>query len=484
MSSHYFYDEQIRRFLLQFARMFSNFEVEGGVDDSGNVTLVRVPIRYGDSSRNAQVILQENSRNNLPCAPMMSFYINSLKYDRPRIQEPHFVDRRQVRQREWDETSQTYETTQGNAFLIERPMPVPYALGITLDIWTSNTNQKLQLIEQIATLFNPSLEIQSTDNYLDWTSLSVVELEDITWTSRNIPNGDESIDIASMKFNIPIWISPPARVTKEGVIHKVIASIYDDSGSYVDAIEGDNILLGTRIKITPHGYKAVLLNNEIRAVPQEQPGDDGDITTFPDLINTSISWHAIIDEYGALNDGISQIRLEPEEEGEPDIIGTVAYHPSDENVLLVTIDPDTLPVNTLDPIDAVIDPLESGPGIGLPPAATGQRYLLLDDIGNISNLDVADAWQGTGSPLEAKKNDIIEFNGSDWFVAFSYKEFDEDHKNIISLDPNSSGKTPEFVTNLSTGIQYKYKVDNGESKGRWRRSYEGIYPGGRWGLVL
>ena len=26
-------------------------------------------------------------------------------------------------------------------------------------------------------LFNPSLEIQTTDNYIDWTSLSVVNLE-------------------------------------------------------------------------------------------------------------------------------------------------------------------------------------------------------------------------------------------------------------------------------------------------------------------
>ena len=140
--SQFFYDEQIRRFLLQFARMFSNFEVEGAIDDtSGLPTIVRVPIRYGDASRQAQVILQDNSRTNMPCAPQMSFYVSNLKYRRADVQDPFFVDRKRVRQREWDEDSQTFEQTQGNAFSVERPMPVPYELDLTLDIWTTNTNQ-------------------------------------------------------------------------------------------------------------------------------------------------------------------------------------------------------------------------------------------------------------------------------------------------------------------------------------------------------
>jgi len=452
----FFYDQQIRRFLLQFARMFSNFEVEGSIDDLGNITLIRVPIRYGDASRQAQVILQENSRNSIPCAPTMSFYIDSLKYDRPRIQEPNFVDRKQVKQREWDEASQEYETTQGNAFSLERPMPVPYKLGIKLDVWTSSTNMKLQLMEQILTLFNPSLEVQSTDNYLDWTSLSVVELDDVNWSSRQVPNNDDSIDIATLKFNIPIWISPPTRVTKEGVIHKVIASIYDEDGMYVDAIDADNILLGTRVKITPHGYQILLLGNELRILPQSTPGDTGDIQTIPDPDDEDIAWRAVIDEYGALNDGISQIRIEPEVEGESDIIGTVAYHPADPSLLLFTVDGDTLPSDTEAPVDAVIDPLASGPLAGF---VTGDRYLLSESTGDVVNGgDFATEWSG----LVANENDIVEYDGANWFVAF---------------DSNTSS-TVNYVTNATTMIQFKF------TNGQWIRSYEGIYPGGRWGIVL
>jgi hypothetical protein len=393
----------------------------------------------------------------------MSFYINSLKYERSKVQDPGFVDRKHIRQRQWDETSQTFEETQGNAFTLERLMPVPYTLGLSLDIWTTSTNMKLQLIEQLVTLFNPSLEIQSTDNYLDWTSLSTIELDDLNWSSRSVPNNNDSIDIATLKFSLPIWISPPAKITKEGVIHKVIAGIYDRTGVFIDAINQDDILLGTRVKITPHGYQVFLLGNELRILPQTDPGDSGAIDYVPSPADNDISWKAVIDEYGVINGGISQVRFESAIDGESDIIGTVAYHPADDGVLLFTVDPDTLNSNTLSPIDAVIDPLTSGPGIGLPLAVSGQRYLLVESTGSASDTGVAAAWNGS-IELVAVANDIIEFNGTNWVVAL----------NSADVLANQ----PEYVTNLKTNIQFKF------INGQWKRSFEGIYAGGQWSVVL
>ena len=188
------------------------------------MALLRVPVRYGDATRNAQTIIQENSANNLPSTPLMTFYITSLTYDRQRLQEPYHVNKVSVRQRTYDSATETYETTQGNAFTIERLMPVPYKLTINLDVWTSNTSQKLQLMEQILTLFNPSLEIQSTDNYIDWTSLTVMYLDRVNWSSRTVPQGTENpIDIATLTFSLPIWISSPAKVKKLGVVERIVA---------------------------------------------------------------------------------------------------------------------------------------------------------------------------------------------------------------------------------------------------------------------
>ena len=52
---------------------------------------------------------------------------------------------------------------------------------MNIDIWSGNTDQKLQLLEQVLILFNPSIQLQQNQNPLDWTSLYEVELTDIQW---------------------------------------------------------------------------------------------------------------------------------------------------------------------------------------------------------------------------------------------------------------------------------------------------------------
>jgi hypothetical protein len=454
----FFYDEQIRRFLLQFTRIFSNFQVEYGRDSSGAPTYTRIPVRYGDASKQASVIMADNSANKMPNSPLMTFYITSLDYARDRMQDPTFVDKKTFRQRSWDDTTQTYEATQGNAFTVERLMPVPYNLTINLDIWTTNTTMKLQILEQVLTLFNPSLEIQSTDNYIDWTSLSVVELSGTNWSSRSIPQGTEAnIDISTLTFNLPIWITPPARVTKMGVIHKIIGSVFDANGDARDALLNDDLLLGTRQKITPFGYQVVLVGNQLQLLRHNQVELNEGTLDPAETQPSTVDWPSLIDVYGELRAGITQVRLIiPGSSSE--VVGTVALHPSDDSVLLFTVDEDTVPTNTLTAVTAVIDPLASGPGQGLAAAATGQRYLLLEAIGDADNTDSADAWGN----LVASANDIIEYDGSNWTVSFDA----------------SANSTKQYVSNLTTSIQYKW---DGTA---WTKSYQGLYEGGEWSLVL
>lgn len=467
----FFYDEQIRRFMLQFARIFSNFEVEYGRNEEGtNHTLVRVPVKYGDWSRQAQTVLNNNSASTMPSTPMMTFYVSALDYDRPRIQDPTFVSTIAVRQRTYDEVTDSYETTQGNAFTIDRLMPVPYKLTMKLDIWTSNTNQKMQLLEQILVLFNPSLEIQSTDNYLDWTSLSVVELQSTQWTSRTIPVGtDNPIDVATLTFTLPIWISSPAMVKKLGVVERIIQSVYDAQGDASNAVMDNDLLLGTRIVVTPYDYQVLLLgdlttnNLKLQALrPQQVVDQPNSSLSQADSPPSNLLWTAVVGIYGVLRPGISVIKLEQEDGSE--VVGTVAFDPTDDRFILFTVDEDTIPANTLLPVDAVIDPLRSGPDSGLSPATLGQRYLLTESTGSYNSVDTPLAWQGTsGQPLVANANDIIEYDGNNWVIAF---------------DSASSPNNKQYVTNLTTGTQYEW------TNNVWIKSFQGLYEGGTWSLML
>ena len=131
--------------------------------------------------------------------------------------------------------------------------------------------------------------------------------------------------------------------------------------------------------------------------------------------------------------------------------------------MLLTVDEDTVPQNTMPPVNAVINPLTSAPSLGLPAAVAGQRYLLTEATGDSDNQYPAPAWLGPANrQLVARANDIIEFNGLWWDVTFN-----ADYETDI-----------QYITNLTTGIQYEWTGQG------WIKSYQGIYPGGNWRLVL
>ena len=456
----FFYDQQIRRFLIQFAKIFSNWQVTRGLDANGNPVLMRVPIMYGDASRQAATIIANNTANHLPSAPLITYYITGLEYEQSRTQEPTYIDKREVRQRKYNPDTQMYDQIQGQAFTIERQMPVPYLLRLNVDLWTTNNNQKLEFVEQLGTLFNPGLEIQSTDNFLDWTSLSIVLQDGLNWTSRSIPQGSGNpIDVLSWKFKVPIWISGPIKQKKMGVIQKVIASIHH--GTALDDMNDDDLIYGTRQKITPYGYKVLLIGNTLQLLPANQPFyPDNDNLDLPPNPDTSLYWSAFLDAYGVIKPGISQIWLQ-NPYMDFDIIGTIVNDPMDDRLLIYNIDADTLPANTLDPINGVINPLVSGPNAGLPGPVPGARYLLVEDIGN--GVDPTIAW----GELVAKANDIVEYDGAtaEWFV--SYNSEQAQLNNQI-----------DYVLNLKTNVQYRFNDDI------WQKAYEGWYEAGDFSIVI
>ena len=454
----FFYDNQVRRFLIQFGKIFSNWYVTKGKDPAGNEILVRVPIMYGDSSRQASTIIANNSASNLPSAPLITYYISGLEYDQRRTQDPTFVDRINVRQRTFNTETGQYESVQGQAFTVERLMPVPYTLRISVDFWTTNYQQKLELIEQLGTLFNPSMEIQSTDNFIDWTSLSVVYQDGLTFSSRTIPQGTANpIDVMSWKFYMPIWLSNAAKLKKMGVIEKIIASIF--KGTALQDIQNDDLLLGTRQKITPYGYKVLLMGNRLQLLPANNDNFVSNVDlNYPEPPNTSLYWTSLLNVYGTIRPGISQIWLQNPYMN-TDIVGTIVPDPTDDRLLIYDIDVDTLPQNTLSPVNSVVNPLISGPNAGLPGPVNGVRYLLVESVGSAGSPTVA--W----GDLIANANDIVEYDAdsASWYVSFD----------------SQVSTTVEYVTNLTTSIQYRYTPD-----GVWMKSYEGWYGQGDYSIVI
>ena len=477
----------------------------------GDGSLHRIPVMYGDPDRQVASIIRQNSENVVNSIPRIAVYVTSLSLDRNRLADQTFIDKVQIRERDVNNSGQ-YTQGQGRNYTIERLMPTPFDLKLKVDIWSSSAEQKLQILEQILVLFNPSLELQTTDNYIDWTSLTVLDLTDISWSSRQVPVGNDTPnEIATLTLKTPIYINPPAKVKHLGVITKIITGINQGSstsGTYIEGLGTDveiaTTVMGSSIDLeirTIDQYKI-----EVYSTPEVYQGTvillgEGDTTypreptmvTNPPRVGSPIDWNLAFSRYpGKYIAGSSMIYLTQPNGSQ--IIGTIAIDPIDSSLLHVNWNPDTLVSNTgidsqgnLDnvvgynasssyrpnstgTIDAIINPQTYNPldpnkqGTTTTPTV-GTRFLLVEDIGSVLNgSDGPEAWEGTGNQeLIAHANDIIEWTGSHWNVIFNASQYPD---------------TMVWQTNIYTGVQYLW---NGVS---WNKSFNGIYNVGQWRIEL
>jgi len=463
---------------------------------------------YGDADRQVASMIRNNSENKVSSVPKIAVYISALALDRSRTSDASFVGKVHVRERDiqTDPTTghSTYNQANGRNYTVERLMPTPFKLTMKVDIWSANTDQKLQIMEQILVLFNPSLELQTTDNYIDWTSLSVLDLTNINWSSRSVPVGaDTPIEIGTLTVETPIWISPPVKVKHLGVITKIVTSLWgakDTSPTgYIEGLGEDlagpsgttsySDLLAREI-VTITDYTLQVYNNTsgvgqaILLTPSEGYIPREPTLEIPVRQGVPINWQEVLNRYpGKFTAGSSRIYLT--QTNGTEVSGSVALpvdatgNVTDSVIMLVNWDRDTLVTNTgidstgkLDfdagynaagsyrsnstgTFDAIINPLTFNPGT----ATAGRRYLIIEDIGAVSNTNYSAAWGN----LVAKANDIIEYTGTAWKLIFSHAQH---------------SSTMVWQTNIYTGVQYLW---NGVA---WVKSFEGEYQPGSWRLEL
>ena len=460
----FFYDQQIRRYLLQFMRAFSEIRVRNGPDANGLYTIQQVPIMYGDPSRMAAQLIKGVSENTLLPSPMFSAYIKDIKMAPNRRQDPMYIAKSSVIEREYDPLTGTYKSTPGHRQDVEMYMPVPYDLVFMLDVWTTNITTKLQIFEQLAVVYNPSIQLQQNTNLQDWTSLFKMILENITWSSRTIPQGEgNERDVMSFEFKIEAWITPPARVKKSTIITQIVTNVA--YSSEIDQIESsiENIYdpfscLGVRSLqiITTEGNHKVTVYR----------GATGDEVRLLDANGepTATDWATLIQRYGAVVPDVTRMRLKlgaDIDDDSEDIIGHIFQDHSDPTVLRFVADRDTLPATTIPAITDIVDPLELHPGHGLPSATAGQRYLLTAQYsaGEEPSMPYTAITNPWGAGLAAYPDDVIEYNGAEWHVIFSARH----------------AETRNYVINNSNGAHYTYDPGQG-----WTYTYYGTYAPGYW----
>lgn len=253
MVTNYWYDGQLRQYLLQFVSIFHGLQVQTGIGECDVPEFISVPIVVGNKDRVVAAIMSGNTQNRTFALPTMSAYMTGIGRADERRRAPGLVDQRV--------TMKTGGIFPEDLTVIKRVMPVPYNMTLELAIYASNTQQMHQILEQILVLFNPDLQIQKSDGPFDWTKITNVTLDDIA-NDENYPAGTERRMIVwTLTFTMPVWIGIPMGI-KDDLVRKIIIQIGDLGSMNIGEVDQDG-------QLTPFG--APLARIEITDQEPEGP---------------------------------------------------------------------------------------------------------------------------------------------------------------------------------------------------------------------
>ena len=259
----YFYEGQIRSYLLQFIAIFQGLQVQTGFGECNESQFIDVPCVVGNKDRVVAALLSGNTQNRMFSLPTMAVYLNGLAPAPERRKVQAYVDQRV--------TLPVGAIFPDELTVVKRSMPIPYTATIELSIWASNTQQMHQILEQILVLFNPDIQIQKSDGAFDWTKLTNVTLDDIS-NEENYPSSTVPRAIVwTLSFTMPIFLSIPMGV-KDDLVRRVIIQLGTLDTMNINEVDEKG-------ELTPFGTPIGRIDFDTRPVPSPTQCTFNQLTT-------------------------------------------------------------------------------------------------------------------------------------------------------------------------------------------------------------
>ena len=205
-------NKQFERFIGQFMKVMSGFQVKDGVERNGSDNLKRVPVRFGKLDRIVASIMSKRDSLAADTIPVMVVTVNGIGVDDANLRSRYHKD------------AIVKNKAEPNDY-IERVFGMPLVLSLDVAILASSNSELYELLEQILMVFNPKLvvDLDDTFNTADYiTSVQLMSISDET----EYPIGDMHSYSMTLTFEMPVRIAYPHNT--EGTIKEVISQIITD----------------------------------------------------------------------------------------------------------------------------------------------------------------------------------------------------------------------------------------------------------------
>ena len=271
MFGTFFYNETTKRAVSIFGTLFNNITIKKIKADGTVLFQQKVPISYGPKEKFLQRLKEEPNLNDgsrtAISLPRMAFQLSGFEYDSTRQQN------KLIRQSKT--TLDTDDTTKRSY----QYQPSPYNLNFTLSVLANQTNDALQIVEQIIPYFQPeyTVTMKMIDDMADVRDVPII-LNSVSMDENYEGSFEEQRTIEyTLDFTMKIYFFGPVNTGK--IITNVIER------DYINSTSG----LFTTSQISNSGLVKEVKHYEPAFGEVANAVSGSTTVTFPTAINSSIS---------------------------------------------------------------------------------------------------------------------------------------------------------------------------------------------------
>tara|TARA_Y100000593_G_C4308288_1_gene336939 strand:+ start:896 stop:1612 length:717 start_codon:yes stop_codon:yes gene_type:complete len=209
--------EQFKKYIGQFIRVFSGFQVRDGVERAGSFRTKRVPVVYGSMSRVVANVLTQNKRFLSSTVPLLAVNMASIDIDTESKRNSYHTDHISKHRIGSDST-------------LSRKAGPGFILGMELSIYASSTTELFEILEQILLIFNPRVAIQVDTDANNADYITDIVLTGIQPEIQYPLSTEKEVLMLTMTFDVPVRLVYPHGVDDTKIIHEITSNIIDESG--------------------------------------------------------------------------------------------------------------------------------------------------------------------------------------------------------------------------------------------------------------
>ena len=241
MFGQYFYNKHIRNTIIAFGTIFNTVSIRRYDSDGNTVSSLRVPLMYAPREKFLARLQQQTQLGSgdeekvAITLPRLSFEMTGFSYD----------PSRKINKMQKYKSAKSADDK--NVF--SQYAPVPYNVNINLYSFCANSDDSLQILEQILPFFHPDYTVTFIeDKTMDIKRDIPIVLNSVDY--EDTYDGDFTSNrriIYTLSFTAKIYLYGP--ITKGAVIRKVSADLYDKMNT-------ENPSRKERVTITPNPTSA------------------------------------------------------------------------------------------------------------------------------------------------------------------------------------------------------------------------------------